>query len=185
MPHAIATNATAPEQGGASRSCGDTDAVSAAEHSQNNTGLSHSGTDGRTIETPRSSVLQGVLEATGHTSVQYKLVWCVKSISLSSPLACREQATHAFWTQRRFTHTHSKRPQGILHGIRDRRWRCDSTAFAHPLNAKGVAWRGMVEMDEFDLWDFGSAGQQIIHQRATEQLPGIIIDQVLIEPAAN
>ena len=57
-----------------------------------------------------------------------------------SPLsACRDHAAHAFRTQWRFTHTYPKRLQGILYSIGNRRWRRDGAAFAHALDAEGIA----------------------------------------------
>src|SRR5262245_206275 len=48
------------------------------------------------------------------------------------------QPTHAFRTQRCLTYTHVKRTEGVLHGIGDRCWRGNGTAFAHALDAERV-----------------------------------------------
>ena len=61
------------------------------------------------------------------------------------------QPAHAFRTQRRLTHTHVKRAQGVLHGIGNRRWGGNGTAFAHALDAERIARGGIFEMDDLDL----------------------------------
>src|SRR5215831_13974667 len=95
------------------------------------------------------------------------------------------QPAHAFRTQRRLTHTHIKRAEGILHGIGNRGWGGNSTAFAHALDAERIARGRILEMDDLDFRYLGSAGQQVVHQRPGKELAALVIDKIFIQPATN
>src|SRR5499427_4754685 len=86
------------------------------------------------------------------------------------------QPAHAFRTQWRLTHTHIKRAEGILHGIGNRGWGGNGTAFAHALDAERIARGRILEMNDLDLWYLGSARQQIVHQRPGKELAVLVID---------
>src|SRR6266853_245295 len=95
------------------------------------------------------------------------------------------QPAYAFRTQRRLTHTDVKRAEGVLHGIGDRGWGGNGTAFAHALDAERIAWGGILKMNDLDLWYLARAGQQVVHQRPSEELAGLVIHELLIQPATN
>src|SRR5262249_40032111 len=71
------------------------------------------------------------------------------------------------------------------HGIGNRCRGGNGTAFAHALDAERIAWRGILEVDDLDLRYLASAGQQVVHQCPDEELAGLVIHEILIQPTTN
>ncbi len=73
----------------------------------------------------------------------------------------------------------------VLHRVGHRGGGRDDAALAHALDAEGVDRGGEVHVDDLERRHLVGARQGIVHQRAGEELPRVVVDQRLAQRAAE
>jgi Zn-dependent protease with chaperone function len=80
---------------------------------------------------------------------------------------------------------HAQRRQRVVDGVDDRRrWR-DRAALAQPLDAQGIAGGGVLQVLALDGGQVVGARQRVVHQRAGQQLAGVVVRHVLEKSSAH
>src|SRR5262249_39056794 len=75
--------------------------------------------------------------------------------------------------------------QRIIDGLGDEGRHGNRAGLPYPFDTERVQRRGRLDVADLDLWDLQRSRHQEVHERRGERLSGLVVDDALVEGAAD
>src|SRR5207249_7284483 len=96
-----------------------------------------------------------------------------------------DQPPEPIGVERHLTHPHPERRERIVDRLGDERRHGDGAGFPYPLDTERVERRRRLDVADLDLGDLERGRHQEVHERRGERLAGVVVDDALVERAAD